>query len=78
MTYLNIHEIKAKFSFYAKQVMRGKSFIISIRNRPFAELRPLTTKTNTKIHFGVLSGAFKVPEDFNAPLSDFEKQYYGE
>ena len=43
---LNIYEIKSKFSEYAKQVLKGKSFIIAIRNKPFAKIVPLNEVQN--------------------------------
>jgi antitoxin (DNA-binding transcriptional repressor) of toxin-antitoxin stability system len=76
MTFLNVHEIKTRFSYFAKQVMAGKSFVICIRNKPFAELRPLQVAEASKIRFGVLKKEFELPDDFNAPLSDFEQEYY--
>jgi antitoxin (DNA-binding transcriptional repressor) of toxin-antitoxin stability system len=77
--YINIHEIKAAFSKYAKQVMKGKSFIIAIRNKPFAELRPHEPySVERKVIFGVLKKQFKVPDEFNAPIDEFEKEFYGE
>jgi antitoxin (DNA-binding transcriptional repressor) of toxin-antitoxin stability system len=73
---LNIHEIKSRFSHYAREVMKGKSFILAIRNRPFAELRPLPGTSRPRIVFGVLRGKFTVPDDFNEPLEDFSASYY--
>ena len=77
MSYLNINEIKDRFSYYAKQVMKGKKFTICFRNKPFAELIPLPDVNFSVIKFGVLKDQFTVPEDFNAELKDFEKDYYG-
>lgn len=45
---LNIYEIKSKFSEYAKQVLKGKSFIIAIRNKPFAKIVPLVDEKSQK------------------------------
>jgi antitoxin (DNA-binding transcriptional repressor) of toxin-antitoxin stability system len=76
--FLNIHEIKARFSHYANEVKRGKSFIIAMRNKPFAELKPIDPKTKKKLVSGVLKGQFEVPADFNSPVEDFEAVYYDE
>ena len=77
MAAINIHEIKARFSYYAKQVLKGHSFVIAYRNKPFAVLSPLEKSTSEQqLTFGVLEGAFNVPDDFNEPLIDFEKDYY--
>ena len=78
MTTLNIHEIKAKFSHYAKLVMKGKSFVIAIRNKPFAILSPLPESFNRqkRLVFGAMKQRFEVPDDFNKPLKEFEKDFY--
>ncbi len=73
---INIHQIKAAFSKYAKEVQKGKSFIIAIRNKPFAELIPIRTKKNKKIVFGVLRNKFSLPDNFNSELEDFQNEYY--
>ncbi len=78
MTVLNIHEIKARFSHYAKLVLKGRSFIIAYRNVPFAVLQPLTKNSEVKgLTFGGLKGKFELPDDFDSPLTDFENDYYG-
>lgn len=74
---INIHEIKAKFSHYAAEVMKGATFIVSMRNKPFAEFRPLSEQRVGPLRFGILKNAFHVPKNFNAPLSDFESDFYG-
>lgn len=77
MSHINVYEIKSRFSYYARQVLKGKSFIIAYRNRPFAKFAPLDSPTVTDaIKFGVLKGKFKVPEDFNAPLDELENEFY--
>lgn len=76
-TILNIHEIKACFSRYAAQVMKGRSFIIAHRNKPFAELTPLKQPLRLPLRFAVLKGQFDVPDGFNQPLPEFEKDFYG-
>lgn len=58
--------------------MKGKTFIIAIRNKPFAELRPLDSQPPAPLRFGVMKGKFTVPDDFDAPLVEFEKDFYGE
>jgi len=75
--FVNIYELKARFSAYAREVLKGRTFILAIRNKPFAELRPLSRNTPAKIVFGVLKGKFEMPANFNAPLEEFEQAYYG-
>ena len=74
---LNIYEFRSRFSYYAKQVLKGRSFVIASRNRAFAEFRPLTTQSGGKLKFGLLKGKFSIPEDFDSPLGEFEKDFYG-
>ena len=73
--YLNIYELKAAFSYYAQEVLKGKSFIIAMRNKPFAEFRALPAR-GKKITFGVLRNAFELPKNFNSALPDFERAFY--
>ena len=77
--FIDIYQMKAEFSRFVKDVMRGKKFIIAHRNKPFAELRPIEDSKKKRIVFGILSKRFKftLPEDFNDPIEDFEKSYYG-
>jgi antitoxin (DNA-binding transcriptional repressor) of toxin-antitoxin stability system len=77
--FINIYQMKAEFSRFAKDVMKGKKFIIAHRNRPFAELRPLEENKKRKIIFGVLKNKIKFngPDDFNDSLDNFEQSYYG-
>ena len=42
MITLNVHEIKAQFSKYLDLLETGETIIICRRNKPIAELRPLS------------------------------------
>lgn len=77
---INIYNFKAEFSKYAKEVLRGASLIISIRNKPFAEFRPITSTKVGQFKYGVLKDSLKgyeLPDDFNDSLIDFEADFYG-
>jgi len=77
---INIYNFKAEFSKYAKEVLRGGSLTISIRNKPFAEFRPISVNKVGQFKYGVLEESFQsfdLPDDFNDSLSDFESDYYG-
>ena len=77
---INIYDFKAEFSKYAKEVLKGASLIVSMRNKPFAEFRPLNNDNPKPLKFGVLKNelsGFTIPADFNEPLLDFEADYYG-
>lgn len=79
MQSINIHEAKTHLSRYAKKVKAGATIELCDRNRPFARITPLPKSTSSKpVKFGVAKGSFDLPEDFNAPLTEFESDFYGE
>lgn len=78
MTQINIHEAKTHLFRYAKRVKAGETIILSDRNIPFAEIRPLPRSEVLKsVKFGVCRGEFEVGDDFNATLESFENEFYG-
>lgn len=77
MLKVNLYEAKAKLGRYVKRAQRGEVIIICERNQPVAELRRLSEPTEAKrLRLGVLVG-LEVPDDFDAPLPDFERDFYG-
>lgn len=76
--YVNVYQLKADFGRHLKRVQSGHSIIIALRNRPVAELRPLPQSRKKRLQFGVLKDKFSIPRDFNAPLPEFERAFYGE
>ena len=47
-------------------------------NSPVAKLHPVRLSLKArKLKLGVLKRKFKVPNDFNAPLPEFESAFYG-
>jgi antitoxin (DNA-binding transcriptional repressor) of toxin-antitoxin stability system len=42
MTIININEAKTHLSRYAKRIKQGETIILADRNKPFAEIRPLS------------------------------------
>jgi antitoxin (DNA-binding transcriptional repressor) of toxin-antitoxin stability system len=76
---VNIFDFKTGLSKYSKQVLKGASIIVSIRNKPFAEFRPLFSEKTSPFKYGVLKAelkGFDLPDDFNDPLLEFEKDFY--
>ena len=65
---INIHEAKTHLSRLVEQAAAGREIIIAKAGKPMARLVPLVGKPLPKA-FGLLKGQFKVPDDFNAPLS---------
>jgi antitoxin (DNA-binding transcriptional repressor) of toxin-antitoxin stability system len=54
---------------YLRQVEEGETLIIFRADQPIAELRPIVT-TKQPRPFGLCTGEFTVPDDFDAPLPE--------
>jgi antitoxin (DNA-binding transcriptional repressor) of toxin-antitoxin stability system len=63
-------EVASNLEGYLRKAQSGEIVIISIRNQPIAELRPIEVPTLTPRPFGLCAGEFIVPDDFDAPLPD--------
>lgn len=75
---LNISEAKTHLSKYARLVKKGGRIILCDRNKPFAEIRPLTETSSKKRPFGLHKDLISVPEDFNDPDPELEALFYGD
>ena len=64
----NIHEIKAAFSKYLREVEKGERIIICRRNVPLAEIKPLPSRKGSRRPLGLAKGKFQVPPEFFEPL----------
>jgi prevent-host-death family protein len=62
---VNINEAKTHLSEYARRVRRGERIILCDRNKPFAELRPLSVTEEGRRPFGLASGRLSLADDFN-------------
>ena len=74
-TMFNIAEAKAKLSEIARRVKNGERIILSDRNRPFAEIRPLTE--GGRRPFGLARGKIALPRRFNASSREIERLFEG-
>jgi antitoxin (DNA-binding transcriptional repressor) of toxin-antitoxin stability system len=73
----NANDVASDWDAYLLKVQRGETVIISIDNRPVAELRPTGALTPATRPFGLCAGEFVVADDFDLPLpeqilADFE------
>lgn len=68
MTEVNVHEAKTHLSRLLLRVAGGEEIVIARAGKPIARLVPIEPKTQRVI--GQDDGLFKVPDDFDAPLSD--------
>lgn len=66
---VNIHEAKTHLSRIVDEVAAGAEVIIAKAGKPMARLSPLSGVPRKK-RLGMLKGKIKVPDDFNAPLSE--------
>jgi prevent-host-death family protein len=77
VTVINLNEAKAHLGKYVAKAAKGEVIVLCERNRPVAELRAISGREEGRpVKLGVLKGAFKVPENFDAPLASFEKEFY--
>lgn len=68
-TIINIHHAKTHLSRIVDEVAAGSEVIIAKAGKPMARLTPLADLPRVK-KLGLLKGKIRVPDDFNAPLSD--------
>ncbi len=74
-----ISEAKAHLGRYLAKVKRGERFVITERNRPVAMLVGIEEEQpGQALLVGILQGQFTVPDDFDAPVPEFEKDFYGD
>ena len=66
---INIYEAKTHLSRLVDEAAQGADIVISRSGKPIARLCRIRPKAK-KRKLGVLDGCFKIPENFNAPLSD--------
>ncbi|MBE7439384.1 MAG: type II toxin-antitoxin system Phd/YefM family antitoxin [Spirochaetales bacterium] len=79
MQVVNLSQAKSSLGRLLDQVKKGAGFIIAERNVPVAVLKPLPhAREVVKLKPGVLKGQFVVPADFDQPLIEFERDFYGE
>jgi prevent-host-death family protein len=62
-------EAKTRLSELLEQVRRGRSFVITRRGRPIAELRP-AAGDGPRLRFGCDKGSVSIADDFDAPIPD--------
>lgn len=76
MTTININEAKTHLSRYTKLVKAGETIILCDRNKPFAEIRPLTNKKKTKKRkLGQLAGKIEFDDGFWESDAEIETDF---
>ncbi len=71
MQTVNIHAAKTHLSRLIDAVIEGEEIVIARSGRPVARLVPLQQEAKPgQRQLGILGGKLKVPDDFDAPLSE--------
>jgi antitoxin (DNA-binding transcriptional repressor) of toxin-antitoxin stability system len=69
MMNVTVDEIQRDPLKYLSQVEAGETLVIVRSDKPIAELRPIARSKQLR-PFGLCSGEFTVPDDFDAPLPE--------
>ena len=69
MINVTVDEIQRDPLKYLRQVETGETLVIVRSDKPIAELRPIASNKQLR-PFGLCSGDFTVPDDFDAPLPE--------
>lgn len=70
MLSVTVDEILRDPSKYLRQVEIGETFVILQAEKAIAELRPISSSRKQLRPFGLCSGEFSVPDDFDEPLPE--------
>jgi len=67
---ININEMQRDPLGYLLRVEGGETFVVLRDEQPVAEIKPIIPFLAQPRPFGLCSGQFKVPDDFDQPLPD--------
>ena len=67
---VSVDEMKRDLAAYLQRVERGETIIILRAGKPVAEMKPVSSPSNSLRPFGLCAGEFVVPDDFDAPLPE--------
>lgn len=73
---INVHEAKTKLSQLLKRVMNGEEIIIARAGTPLARLVPYQSDNPTGRVPGRYANKGYIADDFDAPLREFEDDFY--
>ena len=77
MDTIKLSEAKAHLGRYTREVAKGKQITITDRNRAVAILSGVSSAlTGIRPKVGLMDGKVSIPDDFDAPLKGFEKDFY--
>lgn len=70
MSTVTVQELQQDPDTLLDRVEAGEHLVVVRDGRPVAELRPVASTQPVERPFGLCAGAFTVPDDFDAPLSE--------
>jgi len=70
MMQVSVEDIQQNLLVYLQQVEAGETLVIVRAGQPVVEMKPIKTGAESLRPFGVCTGEFTVPEDFDAPLPE--------
>jgi prevent-host-death family protein len=76
MIVVNMHEAKSRLSELVRLVEDGERVVLARNGTPVAELVPAVSPEKRK--GGIWKGKAWISPDFDAPVPEFEKLFYGE
>jgi prevent-host-death family protein len=72
---VNLYEAKTQLSSLVDEAAAGKEIVIAKNGKPMAKLVPYKARVKRKP--GRLKGKIWIADDFDAPMPDIEKLFYG-
>lgn len=70
MLTVTIDEIQQNLTGYLQEVAAGESIIIMQAGKPIAEIKPVSPTFEPIRPYGLCTGEFIVPDDFDSPLPE--------
>jgi antitoxin (DNA-binding transcriptional repressor) of toxin-antitoxin stability system len=70
MTQITIQEIERDPLAFVHRIEAGEPLLVLRGGVAIAEVQPVSTTTNQPRPFGLASGEFALPDDFDGPLPD--------
>lgn len=68
MGQITVDEIQRDLRGYLQRVEAGETLVVLQDDTPVAEIKPVASGSKTLRPFGLCSGEFVVPENFDEPL----------
>lgn len=70
MSTITLDEMQRDWNRFLQRVKAGETLVLLESNQPVAEIKPLGHNGEGLRPYALCAGAFRVPDDFDAPLPD--------